>query len=44
MDNLIEKIETFLSFSDIKLAELEKKNQELVEKKSDKTLARKELS
>lgn len=29
MDNIVEKIETFLAFSDDKLAELEKENQEL---------------
>ncbi|KED04930.1 SP_0009 family protein [Streptococcus equi] len=29
MDNIVEKIETFLAFSDDKLAELEKENQKL---------------
>ncbi|MGT2934957.1 SP_0009 family protein [Streptococcus castoreus] len=31
MNNIIEKIETFLAFSDEKLAELEKENQKLKE-------------
>ena len=31
MDNIVKKIETFLAFSDEKLAELEKENQKLKE-------------
>lgn len=35
MDNLIEIVETFLSYSDEKLEELAQKNQDLREEKTD---------